>query len=521
MIGIPIWGYILAILEPSMVDPLWLRWLITAAFAVVLFLSYKVKNKTLFIEKSMIYGGWITLIHAYGIGFASHLPVGWFCGYLILLAALLNSFPTIRSTLVLGLVNSLIGAVVAFYPGEWKTSPLLFNMSVWTIIIIASLANFARLRHLASLIDVQDKMNFLLNKMQDGLLVYNENLMPIYVNPTASKLLGYSGQQLGSMSLNQIKIFSEDGKVAEFSYHPAVEAARTGVDQAKLIGIERFDGSIIWVKAYASFFKSEGENRILLTISDLSEVRRNHKIIIEQQKQLEANAKLTALGEVAAGVAHEINNPLAIIVGKLYNIEKAFTKGKSGEPVDVSLAKIHQTIDRIRRIVKGLQTFANGGENDPLEIVETKEVISDAVMMCQQKVTESRVKVNLDLTDDCAIECRRSQITQCLINLIYNACDAIESREERWINLWARSAHQSVVITITDSGKGIPPEIREKLMQPFYTTKDPGKGTGLGLSVTRGIVTSHMGRFWYDSTSENTRFIIELPIVQSVKKLIA
>lgn len=522
MLGVPAWGYVLAKLEPGMFDPMWIRWMVSFTIGLFLIFSFKVINKKSFLEKCVVIGGWLTILHSWWLGYHTHFPISFFCGYLILLTALLNSFPTTRSTMVLAIANSLVGAVVAFYPENWITSPLLFNVSIWTILIVSVSGNFTRLGHLHSLTEVQRKMNFLLNKMQDGLILYGENHMPTYANPTASKLLGFSLEQLMQMQINQFKIFNEDGKHSGAAVHPALQAFQTGQDISKLIGIERPDGSTIWVKAFASPFKSEDTGTsVLVTISDLSEVRRNHKIIVEQQKQLEATAKLTALGEVAAGVAHEINNPLAIIVGKVYNIERAINTNKTSEPIMVSLAKINQTVDRIRKIVKGLQTFANGGDKDPLESLEVKDIIADAVTMCQQKITETRVKVNVDVIDDCLLECRRNQITQCLINLIYNSCDAVEHLDNRWINLWARSAHQSIVITITDSGSGIPDSIREKLMQPFYTTKDPGRGTGLGLSIARGLVQSHMGRLWYDSNCENTRFIIDIPIVQSVKKLVS
>jgi signal transduction histidine kinase len=109
------------------------------------------------------------------------------------------------------------------------------------------------------------------------------------------------------------------------------------------------------------------------------------------------------------------------------------------------------------------------------------------------------------------LECRPTQITQVLLNLLNNARDAAEESEERWVQLDVTELADWIRISVTDSGKGIPVEIREKIMSPFFTTKAVGKGTGLGLSITKSIVDSHRGTLILDEESVQTRFVIELP----------
>jgi signal transduction histidine kinase len=113
-----------------------------------------------------------------------------------------------------------------------------------------------------------------------------------------------------------------------------------------------------------------------------------------------------------------------------------------------------------------------------------------------------------------AIECRPSQIEQVIINLLNNAFDAVSPLSDKWVRLDFTNFHDKIQIAVTDSGEKISPEIVEKLMLPFFTTKEIGKGTGLGLSISKGIVEDHQGKMYFDSFSSHTRFVVELPINQ-------
>lgn len=110
------------------------------------------------------------------------------------------------------------------------------------------------------------------------------------------------------------------------------------------------------------------------------------------------------------------------------------------------------------------------------------------------------------------IEVRPTQISQVLLNLLSNAIDAVEKSNEKWIELRGFTRDHSVFITVTDSGKGIPPVVASRLMEPFFTTKEVGKGTGLGLSISKRIIEEYRGQLYYDTSSPQTRFVIELPI---------
>ncbi len=231
-----------------------------------------------------------------------------------------------------------------------------------------------------------------------------------------------------------------------------------------------------------------------------------------------ASAKLASLGEMAGGVAHEINNPLAIISMNAAQLKELIDEPDvSKEELKQFVEKIQKTTMRIDRIVKGLKSFARGGELDPFIPTSMKAIVENTLELCSEKLKKHSVELRLKNILDVSIECRESQIGQVLLNLISNGVDAIDKLPEKWIEIELKDLDGYVVLDVTDSGKGIPDEAVEKIMQPFFTTKEVGKGTGLGLSISKGIIESHKGRFRLDRKCANTKFSILLPKLQRGK----
>ena len=139
------------------------------------------------------------------------------------------------------------------------------------------------------------------------------------------------------------------------------------------------------------------------------------------------------------------------------------------------------------------------------------KIIEYTLELCNERLKNEAIKLRISYNADVEIRCRDSQIAQVLMNLISNALDAIEKLPEKWIDISVSATRSTVRFAITDSGKGIPPTIAEKIMQPFYSTKEAGKGIGLGLSISKGIVEEHNGTLKYDDSALNTRFVLDLP----------
>ena len=226
------------------------------------------------------------------------------------------------------------------------------------------------------------------------------------------------------------------------------------------------------------------------------------------------------LGMMSSGVAHEINNPLAIIDASAARLEghvSTFTDPVTQE----SLRKIHdrisRAVNRISDIVKGLKTFSRDGAKDPLVPIELGSVVQDSLILCQEKLKNDKIELRVKLPPEpIYVLGRSSQISQVIINLLSNAVDAIETSPAKWIQIEImKDQNSSAKIRVSDSGPGVPPEIEDKILQPFFTTKPVGKGTGLGLSITLGIVQDHDGTLHIDRSTDVTTFVVTLPISEN------
>ncbi len=252
----------------------------------------------------------------------------------------------------------------------------------------------------------------------------------------------------------------------------------------------------------------------VVTVQDVSPFKRLEQERLHMEQALNHAAQLTALGEMAGGIAHEINNPLAIIKGKVFQLKRAVKNPETKvDQVLDDLQHIDATVDRIAQIIKGLRTMSRHSEFDPMQVCALRQIIDDALVLCQEKFAHNNIPITLGLQEPALrIRCRGYQISQILINLINNSFDAIAHLSDKWLRIEAFVRDQYFVIAITDSGSGIPEATRKKMMQPFFTTKDVGKGTGLGLSISRKICQDHQGDLVYDQTSPHTCFRIELPL---------
>lgn len=233
-----------------------------------------------------------------------------------------------------------------------------------------------------------------------------------------------------------------------------------------------------------------------------------------QQTQLAQSYKMASLGEMASGIAHEINNPVSIISGKVRLLIQTIKQNNfSKEQALTELDKINQTASRITKIVKGMRSYSRNVVEDPMTPVNISALIENVLSLSGERLKNNQIQIRVSVPEEEVIlHCHETQMMQVLLNLIGNSYDAIIHLDEKWIEIELSSKDSSVEIAVTDSGTGIPEEIAKKIMQPFYTTKEVGQGTGLGLSISKGIIEAHKGKIWYDSESRNTRFIIRLPV---------
>ena len=235
---------------------------------------------------------------------------------------------------------------------------------------------------------------------------------------------------------------------------------------------------------------------------------------LESQKQIMNSAKLIDLGIMAGGVAHEINNPLAVIRLNTEMMELSSKQGTSPESkafLDYG-NKISMMVTRIDKIVRAMLHLSRDSELDGVTQFHPRAVIEDVIQVSMEKLKRYEIQVTIEGDEGVQpIEFQSTQFGQVLLNLLANSVDAIQSLEEKWVKFSIEDSVEQIRIQVTDSGPGISKDVAEKILTPFFTTKEVGRGTGLGLSLASSIMTKHGGSLSYDPTSQHTCFVLTLP----------
>ena len=241
-----------------------------------------------------------------------------------------------------------------------------------------------------------------------------------------------------------------------------------------------------------------------------SELDFREKALKGAQVALVQSEKMAAFGQLGAGIAHEVKNPLAGILGLT---QLSMRKMDKDSPIYKNLTIIEKETNRCTTIIKNLLKFARQ-EKVAFEPVEINQVAEDAMAIVEHQLQMHKVKLNKDLTPELPrISGNANQIQQVLINLMINAQQAIQGESGEITITTANHDSGMVHVCVKDTGPGIPAELQAKIFEPFFTTKEVGKGTGLGLSVSYGIIKDHNGNIEVKSApGEGTEFKISLPV---------
>ncbi|NLG29140.1 MAG: response regulator, partial [Chloroflexi bacterium] len=243
----------------------------------------------------------------------------------------------------------------------------------------------------------------------------------------------------------------------------------------------------------------------------VSDLQNSLHTLRSTQEQLIQSQKLSAIGRLIAGVAHELNNPLQAVTGYAQLLLGAEDISPSARR---DLDKIHMQAQRAARIVQNLLTFARQ-QKPERRLVDVREVLERTVELRTYQLRVDNIEVRLNLAERPLVaEADPSQLQTVFLNLINNSHDAIsESGGHGRIEISARVRGGTIRLEFSDDGPGIPPQVQEHLFEPFLTTKEIGKGTGLGLSICFGIVSEHGGRIWAQSEpGHGASFFVELPL---------
>lgn len=339
-----------------------------------------------------------------------------------------------------------------------------------------------------------------------------QNQKIVYVSPAYEEVWGLSVESLIADPASFIRaIHPEDRE----RIAGAMALPRSGPYE-QTYRVVRPDGSVRWVRDRGNpIFNETGKMiRNLGIAEDITALKLAQQKLEATQAQVISNAKFAALGEMAGGIAHEINNPLAVISALAQQMRELQSLGLlAPKAISESIDSIDKMANCIAGIVKGLRTFSRQTDRDPLLSADVCGILRETLALCEAKIQQANADFKLKTPEfSVRLKCRASEISQVILNLINNALDAVADAAEKSITLCAEVIGREVLLTVEDSGPGVKAELRESIFQPFFTTKAVGKGTGLGLSISKGIVEAHGGKLYLDNSSKKTRFVVRLPL---------
>jgi two-component system NtrC family sensor kinase len=268
-----------------------------------------------------------------------------------------------------------------------------------------------------------------------------------------------------------------------------------------------------WIAMSSQLLKGlRGESVFFLTTTiDVSEQ-------IHLQHKMSEQAKYVSIAEMSAGVAHEINNPLAVIAGNASILSVMLDKLEKSHKLNHEDAKflkdkcekVNVMSQRISSIVKGLKTLSRDGHEETLQSVNLFECIEEVLVLCQEKTKIQSIVIKNSIPKNFMVSVKPIQFSQVLVNLLNNAIQAIEFQPQKWIHFALSSNDGEICLRVIDCGKGIPQKISERLFEPFFTTKEIGKGTGLGLSLSKTFMMKMGSDLTYELFEGHTSFKMKL-----------
>lgn len=275
-------------------------------------------------------------------------------------------------------------------------------------------------------------------------------------------------------------------------------------------------GEVFWLDCQI-LANSKG-NEIFIVGIDVTQRKENETLIQEQRKQLFVQSQFSALGEMASGIAHEINNPLSIISALAHLLKDLAEKDNLNKKSVLDIfGNIESTVKRISSIIKGLRNIARNPTKDEAEYICFQDILNDVFPLFEEKFKSKGIEIRKELPVEVIQKktmLQKVQISQVLINLLNNSFDEILDKEleSPWVLIGISLKNEKFTVEVRDCGNGIEESVRQKIFNPFYTQKDIGKGTGLGLSLSLSMIQRHEGNLWVDESSPNTSFKFTIPL---------
>jgi two-component system NtrC family sensor kinase len=353
------------------------------------------------------------------------------------------------------------------------------------------------------LIDTRRFLNTLLDSIQEGILVISPEYKILRINPPLLKKLKRPREDVIGKYCYEVLYGEESPAGPVNGMCPVAEVIKTHQPAHTKHRHLDSSGSVIYHSVSAYPVIENGK------VSRIVEISRDITSEIKTQEMLLEQEKLSSVGKLAAGVAHEINNPLtAVLTNSMLLLEEL----SEDDPMYEDLKGIADETLRCRQIVRGLLEFAR--QEVPAKVEsDLNKIISGVIGLVRKQFSFKNITIEAKLANNLpVVKLDKDQFQQVIVNMLMNSMESIEQDGKIWVETAYDQGKRQMVLTIKDTGRGIPEDIKLKLFDPFFTTKDTG--TGLGLSISHGIIQRHGGGISFESqVGRGTTFTITLPVV--------
>jgi len=361
--------------------------------------------------------------------------------------------------------------------------------------------------------------DFLCNLIEnsvDGIIAADMKGKIILFNKSAERLIGYRSEE-AIESVHITELYPPDGAKEIMRRLRSPDFGGVGRLEPSQFNLVSKTGELIPINISAAIIYGDGKEMASFGIfTDLREKMKMERELQETQLQLIQSEKMASLGKLAAGVAHEINNPLG---GILIFSKMLLEDLPSDDPRREDLGRICDEATRCKEIVKGLLEFARQ-TSYKMEPIDLNRALVQGISLLENQALFHNIRILKNLDPNLPpVPANASQLNQVFMNIILNAAEAMDGQGTLTVTTRLGSEKNTVIVEFNDTGSGIKEEHLTRIFDPFFTTKEVGKGTGLGLSMSYGIVEKHHGRIWVKSKEgEGATFIIELPVRSEVEE---